>query len=167
MNHCLTPLGFLLGWALAAPVFADVDPTMTNGAYKASEDRIEQQYKTESRACDAMRNYDRDVCEALAEGKEKVTKAELDAKNKPGAGADAKVKRVQADAAYEVAKEKCADLRGPRKADCHKDARVVYDRTKSQAKFDKMTATQAARRAATKASAAKADAAHYSPSPRR
>jgi hypothetical protein len=152
-------LAFAFGLALACSLAAADTGTMTEGAYDTSEDTIEKQYQSDSKACDRMRNYDRDVCEALAGGKEKVTKAKLDAKNRPGAGADAKVKRAQADAAYDVAKEKCADLRGERKTDCRKDARVVYDRTKSQARFDEMRATQAARRAATKD--------YSSPSPRK
>ena len=163
-RHASLPV-LALAMALAGHAQADTG-TMTDGAYKASENKIEAQYQHESKACDAMRNYDRAVCEALAGGKEKIGKAQLDADHKPGAGADAKVKKARSDAAYDVAKEKCADLRGSAKGDCRQDARVVYDRTKSQAKFDKLTAKKAAGRAAAKASAAKA-ASYSSPSPRK
>jgi hypothetical protein len=144
------PLCGALCLAFAGLAFAQ-DPTMTRDAYKSREDGIDAQYKSDSKACDDMRSYDRDVCEAQAGGKEKVTRAELDARNKPGAKATAKVKEARADAAYDVAKERCEDLRGAERAACRKDAKVVYDRTKSQARFDKGVASKAAARAATKA----------------
>jgi hypothetical protein len=140
------------GSALAAD--RDAPATMTRDEYRTTEDRIDARHKTDSNACDDLRTYDRDICDAKADGREKVDKAELDARNKPGTEATAKVKKVRADAAYDVAKERCQDLRGSYKGDCRKDAKVVHDRTKSQARFDKGRAKTAAKRATARAAAA-------------
>jgi hypothetical protein len=146
MKQRTTALCVALGLAVGSACAA----TMTDEAYQAAEDRIEARYKAESKACDAMRDYDRDVCDALAGGREKVSKAELDARNVPGPEATAKVRRARADAAYDVAKERCADLRGAPRRECRKDAKVVYERAKSQARFDRKRAAEAALRAAAK-----------------
>lgn len=145
-----------LGLALAGSALAADDlATMTKDAYRSSEDKIDAQHRADSKACDTLRAYDRDICEAQADGKEKVTRAELDARNRPGVEAAAKVKEVRADAAYDVAKERCKDLRGTHKGACRRDAKMVHERTRSQAKFEKSVARTAAKRATLKAAAAK------------
>src|SRR5690349_9460620 len=49
----------------------------------ADEDRIEAEYKADKAKCDGMNGNAKDVCEKEAKGKEKVAKAELDAKANP------------------------------------------------------------------------------------
>ena len=49
------------------------------------EERIEQQAKADKAKCDAMKDNAKDVCQAEAKAKEKLAKAELDAKHNPSA----------------------------------------------------------------------------------
>lgn len=107
---------------------------MTRDAYKAAKDKIEEQAKSDKKACDAMKDNAKDVCQAEAKAKEKIAKAELDAQNKPGAKADEKVRLMKAEGGYEVAKEKCEDLQGAAVAACKKDAKVAHDKAQAQAR---------------------------------
>ena len=83
---------------------------MTREEHKAAEDRIEAAYKADKQRCAGLSGNAEDVCEAQAKGKEKVAKAELEAQYKPSDKAHAKVAEAKADAAYDIAKEKCDDL---------------------------------------------------------
>src|SRR6476619_4666368 len=83
------------------------------GAANAADNKkIEAPYKADKDQCKSMSGNAKDVCQAEAKGKEKVAKAELEAnyKNTDKAHNDARV--AQADANYDVAKEKCDDLKG-------------------------------------------------------
>jgi hypothetical protein len=92
---------------------------------------------------------------AEAKGKQKVAKAELDAKDdKDPAKAQRKVAEARAEAAYEVAKEKCDDQKGEAKDACMKQARVERDRAKGKA--EKTAEAQDKRSAASGGSAAPA-----------
>ena len=107
---------------------------MSRDQYKAEKDKIETQYKSEKDACKGQSGNAKDVCEAEAKGKEKVAKAELEAnyKNTDKARYDAKV--AQADADYDVAKEKCDDLKGNDKDVCVKQAKASHTKAKADAK---------------------------------
>jgi hypothetical protein len=107
---------------------------MSRDAYKADKDKIEAQYKSEKDACKSQSGNAKDVCEAQAKGKEKVAKADLEAryKNTDKARYDAKVARADAD--YDVAKEKCDDLKGNDKDVCVKEAKATYTKSKADAK---------------------------------
>jgi hypothetical protein len=81
-----------------------------------------------------MKANAKDICMAEAKGKQKVAKAELDAKHeKDQAKAQKKVQDAKAEATYEVAKEKCDDQKGEAKDACMKQARVERDRAKGKA----------------------------------
>src|SRR6476661_6994717 len=83
--------------------------TMSNDEYKATKDRIEAEYKEQKASCDKLKDNAKDVCREEAKGKEKVSRAELEY-NRTGDPKDsAKVAMAKADAAYEVAKERCDD----------------------------------------------------------
>ncbi|HEX6158110.1 MAG TPA: hypothetical protein VFZ54_18945, partial [Burkholderiales bacterium] len=100
----------------------------------AEEDRIEAEAKADKQKCDAMKGNAKDICMAEAKGKEKVAKAELDAKNeKDQVKAQKKVSDAKAEASYEVAKQKCDDQKGEAKDACMKQARVERDRAKGKA----------------------------------
>jgi hypothetical protein len=107
---------------------------MSKDAYKAAKDKIEAQAKDAKKACTSMKENAKDICQAEAKANEKVAKAELDAQNRPDARADAKVKQMKAEGEYEVAKEKCEDLKGGAIATCKKDAKTAYDKVKSEAR---------------------------------
>jgi len=122
-----------IAYACAAGAMNDTK-TMSRDAYKAEKDKIEAQYKADKDACKSQTGNTKDVCEKEAKGKEKIAKADLEAqyKNTDKARYDARV--AKADAQYDVAKEKCDDLKGNDKDVCVKEAKAAYTKTKADAK---------------------------------
>jgi len=121
--------------AMSATFAAD----MTREQRKAAEDRIEADFKTAKAACDGMKDNAKDVCMAEAKGKQKVAKAELEFQ---ASGKDAdrsKVAMARAEANYELAKEKCDDLKGNDKDVCVKQAKAAETKAKADAKASKQT----------------------------
>ena len=95
----------LLMMALASGLLVATQANaMTREEYKASEDRIEADYKAAKAQCDALKDNAKDVCEKEAKGKEKVAKAELEHTYKPSPAAARKVAEEKVKAEYEVAK---------------------------------------------------------------
>jgi hypothetical protein len=108
-------------------------------AYKSGKDAISAQYKTDKAACDSLSGNAKDICVAEAKGKEKVAKAELEY-NHTGKPADQnKLNKVRAEAAYDVAKEKCDDKAGNDKDVCVKEAKAAETKAKAEAKAGKET----------------------------
>ena len=70
----------------------------------------------------------------MAKGKEKIAKAELDAKMNPTAANQRKAKEAKAEAEYDVAKERCEDQKGNEKDVCEKDAKAKFERAKADIK---------------------------------
>jgi hypothetical protein len=103
-------------------------------ARDAEEDRIEAEYKAAKAKCDAMKGNEQDVCEKEAKGKEKVAKAELNAKNNPSERNQRKVQEAKAEAQYDLAKEKCDAMKGDQKDACQKQAKAEHDRAKADMK---------------------------------
>jgi len=130
----------LLAVAIASTFASFGASAMTKDEYKSSKDQIEATYKTDNKACDAMKANAKDVCVSEAKGKEKVAKAELEAQYKPGAKNDMKVRDAKADAAYNTAKEKCDDQTGNAKDVCVKEAKAAQTAAKADAKVAKTAA---------------------------
>src|SRR6476659_91222 len=105
--------------------------------------------------CKSMSGNAKDVCQAEAKGKEKVAKAELEAnyKNTDKAHNDARV--AKADADYDVAKEKCDDLKGNDKDVCVKQAKATHTKAKADAKVAKVDSKTAHNTAEKRADARK------------
>ena len=103
---------------------------MTKEEHKVQKDRIEADYKVAKAKCATFSANAKDICHAEAKNVEKVARAELEAQYKPSASADKKVKNAKAEGAYDVAKQKCDDLKGDAKATCIKDARAARDSAK-------------------------------------
>lgn len=143
MNKKLTRLALALAFGLGGTAFAA--DTMTREAYKAAKDGIETQAKADKKACDALKDNAKDICQAEAKAKEKIAKAELDARNRPGPKVDEKVKLTRAEGAYEVAKEKCEDQKGTAMAACKKDAKVAHDRVKAEVKAEARAAAKSSK----------------------
>ncbi len=97
----------------------------------AEEERIEAEYKADKAKCDSMQGNAKDVCEKEAKGKEKVAKAELDARANPSERNQRKVEEAKAEAKYEVAKERCDDMKGKEKSACEKEAKAEHERAKA------------------------------------
>jgi hypothetical protein len=122
----------LSGAALAQPMTKDA----RDQAYKAAE----AQYKTERDACSALSGNAKDVCVEEAKGHEKVAKADADASYRNTPNARENARQARADAAYEVAKEKCDDLAGNAKDVCVKQARAAHVKALADAKVDRVAA---------------------------
>ena len=151
MSKLLISLLAAAGIAFASTASAADNKTMSRDAYKAQQDRVEQQYKADKERCASLTGNAKDVCQAEAKGKEKVAKAQLEAdyKNTDKARNDARV--AKADADYDVAKEKCDDLSGNQKDVCVKEAKAAHAKAKADAKVarvdNKLSANSAEKRA--------------------
>jgi hypothetical protein len=133
MKKQLIALSTMLMFAFAGAAGA-ADTTMTKDAHKAAKDKIEEQAKADKKACDAMKDNAKDICQAEAKAKEKIAKAELEAQYKPSPRNDEKVKLMKAEGDYEVAKEKCEDQKGDGMTACKKEAKATYDKAKAEIK---------------------------------
>ena len=109
MKQHLIALSTVLAFAFAGAAGAAGNTGMTKDAHNAAKDKIEAQAKADKKACDAMKENAKDICQAEAKAKEKIAKAELEAQYKPSPRNDEKVKLMKAEVDYEVAKEKCED----------------------------------------------------------
>lgn len=134
MKKDLIGLAAALCLCFAGSAFAADNAAMSKDAHKAAKDKIEAQYKADKAACDGMNGNAKDLCKADAKGKEKIAKAELEAQYQPSPKADEKVKLAKADAAYDVAKEKCDDMKGNAKDVCKKEAKAAHTKAKADAK---------------------------------
>jgi hypothetical protein len=122
------------GLAVAGSAAAADTHGMSRDQYNASKDRIEQQYKADADHCKSLKDNAEDICKAEAKGKEKVAKAELEADYKNTAKARNDARIAQADADYDVAKEKCDDMSGNQKDVCIKQAKAAHTKAKADAK---------------------------------
>lgn len=102
--------------------------------YKADKSKIAAEYKSAKAACGSLAGNAKDICVVEAKGKEKVAKAELEVRFKPGDKTSRAVKIANAEADYAVAKEKCDDQAGNDKKACVKDAKAAEARAKAYAK---------------------------------
>jgi hypothetical protein len=114
--------------ALAFATGAQAQSTSARQVKNADQDRIEAEYKAARERCDPMQGNAKDICQKEAKGKEKVAKAELEAKTNPTAANQRKVQEAKADAAYDVAKERCDDKKANDKDVCQKDAKAAHER---------------------------------------
>ncbi len=129
----------LLPLALAAALgFAGAAYGMTKSEYKAEGDRISAQQKAAKKSCgDTLKGNAKDICVAEANGNRKVAKAELEASYKDTSKNRHDARIAKANAAYDVAKEKCDDLSGNAKDVCKKDAKAALTRAKADARADR------------------------------
>jgi len=131
----------LITLALASCLgFAGAAGAMTKEEHKAQKDKISADYKAAKERCESLKDNAKDICKAEAKGNNEVAKAELEAQYKPSPKHDEKVKVAKADAAYELAKEKCDDQNGNAKDVCVKDAKAAHTSAKADAKATKAAA---------------------------
>jgi len=115
---------------------------MGRDVYKAEKDRIEAEYKAAKEKCDKLTGNAEDVCDVQAKGDKRIAEADLDARNKNTPRAQEDAKKVRADVAYDVAKEKCDDLSGNAKDMCQKDAKAAHARAVSDVRASNAPARQ-------------------------
>lgn len=137
MSRLMISLLTAAGIAFAGAANAANTSGMSRDAYKAEKNRIEAQYKADKDQCSSMSGNAKDICQAEARGKENVAKAELEANYKSTDRARYDARIAQADADYDVAKEKCDDLSGNSKDVCVKEAKAARTKAKADAKVAK------------------------------
>ncbi len=130
---------------------------ITKDSYAMAKTNADAQYKIDADACSMLNGNAKDICVAEAKGKENITKADAEAsyENTPKAREAARVAHAQA--AYDVAIEKCDDQAGNRKDVCVKEAKAELVKGKANAKVDRVAAVTN-KEAATKQADARTEA---------
>jgi hypothetical protein len=145
---------FLLGTAAlspaqttpATPVGSDTAHPIKNAEvalskdYRAQHEAIETQYTADKAQCKSLSGNAKDVCLKEAQGRQKVALAELTAKRKGTPSSQYDVMVAKAKAAFEVAQEKCDDLKGTEKSACKKQAKADELKAIADAKASKVAA---------------------------
>jgi hypothetical protein len=125
----------LISAACGAAAFAFGVP-VTQDEYRAARARIESEYKDMSAACERLPGNARDVCRTVARGKSRVARAELEY-NRSGQSKDAiQLATTKADAAYDVARERCDDRDGSARSGCLAEARTLHEKALVDARLE-------------------------------
>ena len=145
------------GLGIAGSAVAQSAAPITKDSYAMAKTNADAQYKIDADACSKMSGNAKDICVAEAKGKENMSKADAEAayENTPKARESARVAHAQA--AYDVAIEKCDDQAGNRKDVCVKEAKAELVKGKANAKVDRVAAVTN-KEAATKQADARTEA---------
>ncbi len=133
MKFQFIPTVAILAMAIAIPAQA-----LTKTEYKAASQTLDGDRKAAITACSSTSGNAKSLCKMEAKGKFEIANAELDAKYKPSAKADRKLRDKRADVAYDIAKQKCSELTGNPKDVCVKDAKSAKVAAKADAKVAKV-----------------------------
>ena len=126
---------YLLMLAVASSCLLATQATaLPKDEYKAEKDKIQANYKVDKTKCDALKDNAKDICDKEAKGKEKVALAELEQQYQPTDKHARSVQEQKIDAVYQVAKEKCDDLKGDAKNLCVKQAKADEAKGKADLK---------------------------------
>jgi len=126
---------------------------LSKDAYEAMDARIDATRKAALQACDSQKGNAKDLCRIAAKGKAKVAKAELDAEREPSPAADRAVKIAAAEVDFDLAKQRCEDVKKPAREACQAHAEHERDAAERQAKIEHVEARrrlQQAKAASTK-----------------
>lgn len=125
-------------WALSmTPLQAATATGTTKAEYQASQSRIKAEYKVSKQACSDKSGNAKDVCIEEAQAHEKIALAELTHAYTGTAKDRTKLLIARAEAAYDVAKEKCDDSSGNAKDVCVKEAKAAQTKALADAKLGK------------------------------
>ena len=130
-------IALALGFAFSAGALAE---GISKDDYKAGKDSIAAAYNSAKADCASLSGNPNDICVAEAKGKEKIARAELEARYKPSRTTHYQVRVAKAEADYAVAKERCDDLAGNAKDVCVKEAKAAEATAKADAKAQMKTA---------------------------
>jgi hypothetical protein len=103
--------------------------TLSESQYRAGKDDISTRHRSDQAACEAMAGNAKDVCGKEANGRELVASAELEAAYAPSAEHQHDLSIARANAAYDIASEKCDALAGDAQASCIATARKVHSQS--------------------------------------
>jgi len=150
MSRLMIALMLGAGVAVAAPAVAQMTSPMaphasmtmpmTKDGHAMAKKHAGMQYRIDKEACASLGGNTRDICMTEAKGNEKIALADADAAyaNTPKARQTART--VHAQAAHDVAVEKCDDLAGNAKDVCVKEADALLVKGKADAKVDRVAA---------------------------
>ena len=125
---------------IVSGIFAGPAIALTKAEYDTQKNQVTADYKVNRDKCGSLQDNAKDICMSQAKGAEKVAKAELEAQYKPSPKNTREVAMIQADTAFDTAKEKCDDLAGNAKDVCVKDAKAAHVKAKEDAKVAKEAA---------------------------
>ena len=113
--------------------------SMSKDDYKAAENRIMDEYRSDKSACESLSDNKKDICRAEAKGKVKVAEAELESLYEPSAKHYYKALVARAEANFAIADEKCDEKTGNDKDVCVKEAKAVETSAKADAEVKMKT----------------------------
>lgn len=135
-HYYITAIAAVISLAFNAGAMAQ---SMSKDEYKAEKERIAAEHESAEASCGSLSGNAKDVCEAEAKGKEKVAKAELEARYHPTPKTRYEARIAKAEADYSIAKEKCDDKAGNVKDVCVKEAKAAETAAKADAKMQMKT----------------------------
>ncbi len=130
-KNIITAFGVAIGMAFSSGVMAQA---LSKQEYKDTMERIESDYSSDKKNCQSLSGNANDICMAEADGKEKVAKANLEARDKNTKSAYHDARIVGIEARYSVAKERCDEKTGNNKDVCMKEAKAAEVTAKADAK---------------------------------
>jgi hypothetical protein len=101
-------------------------------SYETTRKQAAAKYDADKAACKPLKGNAQDICMAEAKAKERIAVADAQAAYENTDKARRKATDDKADALYNVAKEKCDDMKGNEKDACEKDAKAKRDQAKAQ-----------------------------------
>jgi hypothetical protein len=132
----LTALSAAIGLALSASAMG---AGISEAQYKSAGQSISARHTADQTTCEALAGNRKDVCNAEADGRENVAKAELELSYGDSGQHRSDVRIAKADAAYTIANEKCDDLAGNAQDVCRKEAQSAQSAAKAEAERARKT----------------------------
>lgn len=129
----ITAMAVAAGLAFSFSAMAQTS-SLSKQEYKDGLERIESEHSSDKKACQPLSGNASDICMAEANGKEKVSRANLEARDKNTGAAHYDARLAVIDANYSVARERCDDRAGNNKDVCMKEAKAAEISAKADAK---------------------------------
>lgn len=108
---------------------------MGKEAFKAHQQRIQAEYEALTVRCKPLKGFEREVCRTEAKASRDVARAQLDLQYKPTPENEERLRLVQAEAAHDVARERCdGHKNGHAREVCRKDAKAAWAAARAEAK---------------------------------
>jgi hypothetical protein len=135
-----------LAWAAAVQAAPPpVRDTMTRDEFKANLVRIEEQYDQSQARCKRVEGHARELCHERARAERDIQVAELDLRVQPTGENDRKLRLAKAEATYSLSLVKCKDFEGRDRGLCRRDAKMVFEDMKTEARLQNQVAEQSLR----------------------
>ena len=137
----ITALAAAIGLAMSASAMG---AGISEAQFKSAGQSISARHTADQATCEALAGNRKDVCNAEANGRESVAKAELELSYGESDKHRYEVRVAKADAAYTIANERCDDLAGNVQDVCRKEAQSAQVAAKAEAEQAQKTAAASA-----------------------